>query len=168
MPNGKVSELNIGSTLDFPVQAVLAEIKDGTVSLEVVGAETGSAGPITQCLIKQPEWMFEEIFYKKYRRGLYVKHLLNALRRSAEMHDKVIPGGTALTPQVPDGKQKGDWSRLQTVLDTINGLTGDSRTFWACQAYYASLSTRNEKAVAEKKGEKYQRIRYGRTSFPSP
>ncbi|HWW75999.1 MAG TPA: hypothetical protein VNZ44_11405, partial [Pyrinomonadaceae bacterium] len=49
------------------------------------------------------------------------------------------------------GRERGDWERLRRALKAVNEAEGDSRLFWACQAYFASKATSGERGfLAEK------------------
>jgi Calcineurin-like phosphoesterase len=170
-----VWELNVGSTLDYPPQAVIAVINPDFMSVRVAGAETNWDGFISECRSEADKWKLGNEFYRNYRSGLYMRHLLTALREATDMHDARI-GRSSLPLEVPTGTKVVDWVRLETAIKDINKAEGKSRTFWACQAYYASMQTRSEKGflaerVAPKLGSGFKRgrlISYGWASFPPP
>ena len=142
---GDLLELNVGSTVDYPPQAVIAVMNPGFMRVRVAGAETNWEGGFTsECITEEGKWKLGAEFYKNYRSGLYMKHLLAALREAADMHDLRI-GRASLNLEVPTGTKVADWKRLEVALRDINESTGKSRTFWACQAFYAAKETRNEK-----------------------
>lgn len=140
-----VLELNVGSTVDYPPQAVIAVMNPGFMRVRVAGAETNwDRGFTRECRAEEGNWKLGAEFYRDYRSGLYMKHLLTALREAADMHDLRI-GRSSLNLEVPTGTKVVDWKRLEDALKAINNSTGKSRTFWACQAYYAAWETRKEK-----------------------
>lgn len=141
---GDVLELNVGSTLDYPPQAVIAVMNPGFMRVRVAGAETNWDNFISECRTEAGKWKLGAEFYRNYRSGLYMRHLLTALREAADMHDLRI-GRSSLNLEVPTGTKVVDWERLEKALKAINQAKGKSRTFWACQAYYASMETRKEK-----------------------
>lgn len=170
-----VWELNVGSTLDYPPQAVIAVMSPGSMSVRVAGAETNRDGFISECRTEANKWKLDDEFYRNYRNGLYIRHLLTALREAADMHDARI-GRSSLPLEVPTGTKVVDWVRLEKALKDINKAKGKSRTFWACQAYYASMQTRSEKGflaerIAPKLGLGFKRGRLIPNrweSFPPP
>ena len=149
--DSKVLELNIGSTLDYPPQAVMAEVNSDFMMVRVAGAETNWNDFISKCEVMEDKskWLLDDEFYKNYRSGLYITHLLRALREAADMHDTRIKH-SSLSLKIPTGTKVEDWKRLEDALENINNAQGESRLFWACQAYYASKMTKGEKGfVAE-------------------
>lgn len=140
----KLMELNVGSTLDYPPQAIIAEINSHNVSVRAIGEDTKWDGFLKQCIERKNSWMLNKKTYENYHSGLYVNHLLKALRKATDMHDARI-GHSSLPLEIPTGKNKGDWERLDKVLQDINNANGESRMFWACQAYYASKKTKKER-----------------------
>lgn len=149
--HGKTVELNVGSTLDYPPQAIIANIGADAMSFQVFGAvfgaRTARAGFLAPCEDKKnrEKWMLPfPKFYTNYRSELYVKHLLKSLEAAA----KIAPSGLAL--KIPKGTETDDWRLLDEALQTINAATGDARIFWACQAYYASEATKDEKSWWER------------------
>jgi hypothetical protein len=153
----KTLELNVGSTLDNPPQAVLAHVGPETAYFRVAGADERTKGwggeYLKKCMAEDDEarWNLGRDVYKNYRRHAYVKHLMTALRKAAERHDaKVVSSAPA--PKMPTGEAAGDWGLLDNALRAINNAEGESRTFWACQAYYASSATGKEQSFWEKLG----------------
>lgn len=147
-------ELNVGSTLDYPPQAVIGEINSNTMSVRVAGAGTNWLGFVGKCEVKANEddkdkWKLDKEFYQNYGSGLYLRHLLRTLREATDMHDVRI-GHSSLSLEIPTGTKTGDWTRLEKALKDINDSKGESRIFWACQAYYASLETKSEKGLADR------------------
>jgi len=143
----KTVELNVGSTLDYPPQAVVAKIGPDAMEFRVAGAQTGWPGFLAPCEIERNRDRWKRplsTFYRDYRRDLYSKHLLESLRVAAN----VAPSGQAL--KIPTGTNSSDWLLLEEALQTINAAEGESRIFWACQAYYASKATKDEKSWWER------------------
>lgn len=144
----KTVELNVGSTVDYPPQAIIANIGPGTMSFRVTGANTGRAGFLAPCKDEKnrEKWMLSPTtLYTEYKRELYVKHLLDALKAAAV---RIAPSDPAL--KIPAGDKPADWPLLEDALKTINAAEGDARIFWACQAYYAAEATKDEKSWWER------------------
>lgn len=171
-------ELNVGSTVDYPPQAVMAVMAPDFMSVRVAGHETNwDTDFLEQCRSMEHanNWLLDEKFYKNYQSGLYVKHLIGALKEAARIHDDRIKE-SSFTPKIPSGKEKGDWERLYTALEAINDAKGESRRFWACQAYYASKATQKERGfLAEQLAPAFgfgfkggRPITQGWVSFSSP
>jgi hypothetical protein len=147
LKNPKTVELNVGSTLDYPPQAIIANIGPDAMSFRVAGAKTAWPGFLVPCEKNRTAWMkplSNSKIYTDYRSDLYVKHLLESLEAAA----KIAPSG--LTLKIPKGIETGDWLLLDEALQTINAAKGDARIFWACQAYYASEATKDEKSWWER------------------
>lgn len=143
----RLSELNVGSTLDYPPQAVFAELTSGPAFVRVAGADAHWSGFLERC---DSSWELSEESYGGYRDGLYVGHLLTALGRARAKHADLF-GRPSPALEIPTGRERGDWERLRRALKAVNEAEGDSRLFWACQAYFASKATRGEKGfLAEK------------------
>lgn len=164
----KTEELNIGSMLDYPQQAVIAKVSPpAAMSFQVFGANVlnpDSSGFLKVCEDNKGAWELEPKFYKGYWRGTYVNRLLDSLRKAdARQADiKVDPSVPRL--KIPDGEHATDWKLLDDALRTINNTEGDmSRRFWACQSYYASKATGGEESLGErikgglKRGNKRER-----------
>lgn len=161
----KTRELNVGSTLDHPAQAVIAHIGPRTAYFRVAGGEEKTKGwggektkdrgddYLQKCMEEDDEdrWNLGADFYKSYRRHAYVRHLLTALRVAAARHDEKLASSSP-APKIPTGEEAGDWLALDKALRDINNSEGESRAFWACQAYYASKATGREKSLWEKLG----------------
>lgn len=139
-------ELNIASMLDYPQQAVIAKITPpAAMSFRVVQAgdsRTGSPGFLERCAMEK-DWELPANFYKGYWRGTYVNRLLDSLEKAAAR----APSGSAL--KMPSGKSPDDWRKLDQVLNDINNSEGDTRAFWACQSFYASKATGEDRSAAE-------------------
>jgi len=135
-------ELNVASTVDYPSQAVLAKVHSPTsMSFEVTGAGASSPGFIKTCIENTYRWKLKPGIYKDYRRGVYVNRLLESLTEAALRHIKEV-GPLRPNFQIPKRDDPGGWHALETVLQRINAAEDEtSRTFWACQAHYASDET---------------------------
>lgn len=149
----KTMELNIGSTLDYPSQAVVAKITPNAMSFRVAGADVAKtkwSGFLEKCETNRAEWMLNREFYRDYTRGTYAKHLLKSLleAESVRRAAAVAPLGPNL--EIPTGTKVRDWLLLDRALQAIREDKEESGVFWACQAYYASEATRREKSVFEK------------------
>lgn len=159
--NLQTQELNIGSILDYPSQAVIAKINRSSLLFRVSGADVSKtqwAGFLSQCTGNEKEWKLEDQrIYTNYRKDSYVKHLLEALREAAKRHDEKIPD-SRLSLKIPAGDQPGDWLLLDEALQSIRTTEGASRSFWACQAFYASEATKKELTPPEKIVKKFSFI----------
>lgn len=160
-----VQELNIGSTLDYPPQMVLAEFSKDSIHVEAFGGGKGVADAafLESC---DASWRLSKDTYTRYRKGPYAKRLLEALREASARHDQLIKPLSQIN--VPTGDRISDWLLLEDILAKINAAKGDSRTFWACQAYYASEATRKEGGFitwAHQKNPKFKKKVRARTSF---
>jgi hypothetical protein len=139
-------ELNVGSTLDYPPQAVIANLEAAAMSFRVVGADVSKTkwpGFLEPCETNRKKWSLAPSFYRGYTRGTYVKRLLESLQESA----RIAPSGLPL--EIPTGTRVGDWFLLDSTLQAISAAEGEARLFWACQAYYASEATRQERSLLE-------------------
>jgi 3',5'-cyclic AMP phosphodiesterase CpdA len=142
----RLTELNIGSTLDHPAQGVLARVSRPATSFRVVGADvdhTGWAGFLEPCEARRSEWQLPDAVYTGYTQGHYPRHLLESLRAAAARAP-----GTPLT--VPAGTQSEDWGRLDALLSDIRTSEGEARTYWSCQAYFASEATATEISLLDR------------------
>lgn len=147
--NYKTQELNIGSTLDYPPQAVVAEIEPTSMKFSVVGANTQRSGFLKDCADNAKEWKINENFYKSYTRDVYIKYLFESLQQAGLKYNSII----AIADQkieFPSGTKEGDWYLLDKTLHKISELEGKPRKYWACQAYYASEVTGSEKSYWER------------------
>ena len=143
-----LTELNIGSTLDYPTQAVVANISAQKFSFQVAGAgKTNLDGFLEDCL-KNRSWQLEESLYRGYVRRNYISRVLYALEKAAQKHNSVVKSAAPVV--IPKGDKMEDWQALEKMLGTIKKSEGESGMFWACQAYYASEATRREKSVLER------------------
>jgi hypothetical protein len=142
----RIKELNIGSTIDHPQQAVIATLNGSEGSFRVAGADFDKTGwpKFLQACKDNPKWKLDDKFYKTYRNGRYINRLLDALREAAKSPDS----GMTATP-IPDGEKIEDWDSFEQILNSINFLKGGQRKFWACQAYFASEATKGERSVQE-------------------
>lgn len=139
----KTLELNVGSTIDYPPQAVIARVTSpASMSFEVTGAKSGLPGFLRQCLANDG-WTLERSHYRDYRRGTYVNRLLDSLEKASAKHIALV-GPLMPHFEIPKGNNPNDWRLLETALEKINAAEGDSRAFWACQAYYASEATQGK------------------------
>lgn len=143
-----VAELNLGSTLDFPPQAAIAYIGADSMHVRVAGADiskTGWPAFLSECEENEKKWKLESReLYTDYRDGLYVTHLLESLRKAAAQHAATV-GHAEPRLVIPADADVNGWRLLDTALQTINEAEGKSRTFWACQAYYASYAASQER-----------------------
>lgn len=145
----RTRELNIASLVDFPSQAVLAEIAENSaVAFRTAGLNpAGSPWPgyAAPCEDARTSWRLENpALYTEYTAGHYVRRLLDAMRAASV----VAPPEARI--RVPSGSSPSDWLELEESLRAVNRLGGDAAMFWACQSYYASEATRNEKATGER------------------
>jgi len=138
-------ELNVGSTLDYPAQAVIAKLTPNAMSFRVVGADkekTKWPGFLDECY-RRTEWRLPPGRYKGYSRGISAKRLVETLSAAA---------GRAPASQtfiIPAAEQLKDWKTLNKALENINESEGEPAIFWACQAFYASEATKGEKSLLE-------------------
>lgn len=137
--NRRVTELNIGSTLDYPPQAVVVKLNRSAFYFRVAGADTNWAEFKERCESRE-NWRLTPQIYEDYRSGSYVSHLIRALRSAAD-----APGAPGLARNVPTGRVSSDWAELERLLNDIRAADGDAGLFWACQAYYASEATQRER-----------------------
>lgn len=134
-------ELNVGSTLDYPPQAVVAKLTSSALSYRVAGADvkkTKWGGFLDVCMRRCNEWRLPSKYYKNYRSGTYVNRLREALAAAAGR----APSGRSL--EIPSGDDASDWKTLHHTLGAINESEGEAAQFWACQAFYASEATPEE------------------------
>jgi hypothetical protein len=134
-------ELNVGSTLDYPPQAVVAKLTSSALSYRVAGADvekTKWGGFLDVCMCRWNEWRLPSEYYKNYRSGTYVNRLREALAAAAGR----APSGRGL--EIPSGDYASDWKTLHDTLGAINESEGEAAQFWACQAFYASEATRED------------------------
>jgi hypothetical protein len=139
-------ELNIGSIIDFPAQAVLMRTGPSGASFRVAGADTTLtkwAGFVQPCEDRRAAWALATSEYQNYRTGSYAADLIRALGFAKARAPELV------TAAIPMGDQPGDWGRLSRTLADIRSTTGEARQFWGCQAYYASEATRSEKTRFE-------------------
>lgn len=141
-----VSELNIGSALDYPPQIVLMDVGDDRSSFRVAGAnieETNWPAFLDVCESNRSDWRLDEKNYTEYTRDSYISNII----RSLEVASNAAP--VRLSTKVPDGTSVADWSKLNHIL---NEIQNSSDPYWACQAYYASEATSYERGWFEKLG----------------
>ncbi len=151
------SELNIGSTLDYPSQTAIARLDRGSLSYKVAGApasETGWSSYLQPCLDNELEWKLLETVYKNYRYGPYIARVIDALNSAAKVYNAKISDGSQAF-NIPDGSDPNDWAKIEQILREIGHAEGRTRTFWACQAYYAAKATRDEKSQPEAIARKF-------------
>ncbi|MEN8179140.1 MAG: metallophosphoesterase [Pseudomonadota bacterium] len=140
----ELSELNIGSALDYPPQVVLMDIGQHNKSFCVAGAnteETNWPGFLDACEKNRADWYLDKKIYTEYLQGNYVTNILRSLDVAAEAAPR------ELSTDIPDGTKISDWMALNSILNEIHD---SSDAYWACQAYYASEATSNERGWFEK------------------
>lgn len=143
----RLVELNIGSTLDYPSQAIIANLGSAGTTFRVAGASpetTRWPSFIQPCVTNRESWRLADAVYKDYTDGLYAARVIAALQQAAAR----APGGPA--PAIPDGSKTEHWAQLDDALRAVQGSQGEAREYWACQAYYASEATRHERGLFEK------------------
>jgi hypothetical protein len=143
----EILELNVGSTLDFPPQAVIAGVTPTAMSFRVAGADvakTGWPAFLEKCEKNRAEWMLNPEFYSHYTSDPYVKHLLESLREAESVRRASAVVGSGPELEIPAGTKPRDWLLLDLILQRIRNDTSKSGIFWACQAYYASEATQRE------------------------
>lgn len=142
-----VVELNVGSIVDYPSQAVMLRAAPTFATFRVVGADstrTRWPGYLEPCFANRQQWALPEAAYRRYQDGPYAMSVIRALSEAAARSPANSP------VRVPVGNSREDWVQLEQSLRDLREATGESRVFWSCQTYYAAEATRLEKTIVER------------------
>jgi hypothetical protein len=165
-------EMNIGSIVDWPIQAVRAtfmkpETAGGAPALHVQWSALGSLEGD-----QQPEWMRRCVTDRIHHRGeatyqAYVHRHdpLRALRATVEVAERVLlmePPTSQPLPPYPGTKEKPSdrWKELAGLSARIDLLEQRMRSdvkaqeYALCQAYWAAEATRLERTIGERAFDK--------------
>lgn len=139
--NLKITELNVGSTLDYPPQAALLAVSDSKpISVLAFGECTNLLGfvdscpnarRLNNCIDKSKrEWRKQANTYN--RRKIYTLTVLTKIEEGLQNQPSGRGGNT-----VPDGNAPGDWAKLDDLLKTIRS-DPNTRNYWKCKALETS------------------------------